>query len=304
MTSRRARVHSVGGGGTRKARPRFVRARYRLDEYRQRVQSLTPDELTVGDGGLTVRPDVPGILLLALLDLNAFVIRRTTGGNTPNWWDTAHFPWVRQLEDSWAEIRSELDTYVADTWIPSTAELNGLTGTTQQCSDAVPGSSGVWRILLLQSFGQPVEAIVEHFPKTMNAITGAPAAANVGFSVLDPGAVIASHRDPNSGALRFQLPIRLPEPAGSCRIIVEDEEVTWREGESVMFDLAREHEARNDGDGPRVILMFEVLMPLAFPASVLNRFTQWAYRMLPSYRGIRHRAASLSRSRWPVAGTD
>jgi beta-hydroxylase len=46
---------------------------------------------------------------------------------------------------------------------------------------------------------------------------------------------------------------------------------TWEEGRSLIFDDTFEHEAWNDSDDLRVVLFVDLLRPLHFPASAVNR---------------------------------
>ena len=79
--------------------------------------------------------------------------------------------------------------------------------------------------------------------------------------------------------------------------------VEWHEGEAVLFDLSVDHEAWNDSDDVRVLLMIEVPMPLPFPLSIINRLTQASYRRFPSYRRLPERARELAIERAASLGS-
>ena len=271
----------------------MARARVRWEGYRHRVASLTPvGESNSGGMGHSVLV-LRGVMVLALLDLNAAVIGRCIGRRS-GWWDVDEFEWSPRLQQAWPAMCEEISAHVERRTIPSTAELNGLVLDDGRTTDSIPDGEGMWRVLLLRSFGREVRANTQHFPATMAALEGVPVLANVGFSCLDPGSRIDEHRDPNRGALRYQLPLLIPEPVGSCRITVAAEQRVWEPGQPVLFDLHEPHHTANEGTGPRVLLMFEILMPLPFGPSVLNRLAQWSYRMLPTYRGITTRADRLA----------
>jgi aspartyl/asparaginyl beta-hydroxylase (cupin superfamily) len=55
------------------------------------------------------------------------------------------------------------------------------------------------------------------------------------------------------------LPLIVPE---GCRYRVGAEWREWEVGEALVFDDSIEHEARNDGDGSRTVLIFDVWNPL------------------------------------------
>jgi len=54
------------------------------------------------------------------------------------------------------------------------------------------------------------------------------------------------------------LPLSVPP---DCALRVGNETREWREGELVVFDDTIEHEAWNDSDVPRAVLIFDVWNP-------------------------------------------
>ncbi|WCO65883.1 aspartyl/asparaginyl beta-hydroxylase domain-containing protein [Iamia majanohamensis] len=255
------------------------------------MEALTPARGPAGRGRRAVDL-VGGVLLLAALDANDALVRRARPTGSA-WWDASAHGWVAPLEAQVGTIRGEVERFLAQRAAPATTLVNGLDG--GRGPSSVPPSDGTWRVVVLSSFGRPVPGNAERFPATMAAVARTPAIANVGFSILDPGSRIEEHRDPNRGALRYQLPVIVPGPPGACRISVGGEERAWEEGRSVLFDLAEPHWARNDTDQPRVVLVMEVLMPLRGPVALVNRAVQRAYRRLPTYRALPERADRLAR---------
>ena len=78
------------------------------------------------------------------------------------------------------------------------------------------------------------------------------------FSLLKPGA----HIRPHHGLFNFRLICHLPltVPPG-CTLRVGNQERSWSEGELLIFDDSMEHEARNQSDRQRIILLFEIWRP-------------------------------------------
>jgi aspartyl/asparaginyl beta-hydroxylase (cupin superfamily) len=78
------------------------------------------------------------------------------------------------------------------------------------------------------------------------------------FSILRPH----THIPPHSGLSNTRLMVHLPliVPAG-CALRVGGERRTWREGEAWVFDDTIEHEAWNDSDLPRAVLICDVWSP-------------------------------------------
>ena len=54
------------------------------------------------------------------------------------------------------------------------------------------------------------------------------------------------------------LPLVVPP---HCSFRVGNKAVEWREGEMLLFDDTVEHEARNDSDRDRLVLIFDVWRP-------------------------------------------
>ena len=82
---------------------------------------------------------------------------------------------------------------------------------------------------------------------------------NAMFSVLAPHTQIPPHHGETNARLVVHLPLIVPE---GCTYRVGFERRGWTEGEVLIFDDTIEHEARNDGDLPRTVLIFDVWNPL------------------------------------------
>lgn len=103
------------------------------------------------------------------------------------------------------------------------------------------------------------------------------------FSVLKPHARIPAHYGAVNGRLVVHLPLIVPPNCGALR--VAGEERGWTEGKLMFFDDTFEHEAWNDSDRTRVVLIFDTWNPNlsavereAFCAVLgsAQRFEDWA----------------------------
>lgn len=79
------------------------------------------------------------------------------------------------------------------------------------------------------------------------------------FSALQAHTHIPPHTGSTNTRLLVHLPLLLPGPA---RFRVGNETRDWRMGEAWVFDDSIDHEAWNDADSLRVILIFDVWNPL------------------------------------------
>ena len=70
------------------------------------------------------------------------------------------------------------------------------------------------------------------------------------FAMLPAGGDLGRHRDPFAGSLRYHLGLVTPN-SDECRIFVDGEPYSWRDGEAVMFDETFIHWAENTTDVDR-----------------------------------------------------
>ena len=78
------------------------------------------------------------------------------------------------------------------------------------------------------------------------------------FSALQPRTHIPPHTGSSNVRLLAHLPLILPGPA---RFRVGNSVKEWKMGQAWVFDDTIEHEAWNDADQMRVILIFDVWNP-------------------------------------------
>src|SRR5207302_11013078 len=68
---------------------------------------------------------------------------------------------------------------------------------------------------------------------------------------------------------------------GACRDRVRKELRHWIQGRSIIFDYTVNHEVWNDTDETRVVLFVDVLRPLPFPESAINKLIIKAISLSP-----------------------
>ena len=82
---------------------------------------------------------------------------------------------------------------------------------------------------------------------------------NAMFSVLAPHTQIPPHHGETNARLIVHLPLVVPE---HCLYRVGFEQRRWKVGKVLVFDDSIEHEARNDSDQLRMVLIFDIWNPL------------------------------------------
>ena len=173
------------------------------------------------------------------------------------------FPWLGALEAATAAIRQEfVQVMNADrTGIePYIAFEAGLPLGPWHDLNHSPS----WGAYFLWNQGRPDASHLARCPHTAAALARVPQVEIAGraptafFSILDARTKIPPH----SGVTNTRLTVHLPlvVPAG-CRFRVGGEVREWREGVAWVFDDTIEHEAWNDSNLPRAVLIFDVWNP-------------------------------------------
>ncbi|MCL6698656.1 aspartyl/asparaginyl beta-hydroxylase domain-containing protein [Sphingomonas sp. NSE70-1] len=182
-----------------------------------------------------------------------------------SFYEREEFEWASALEANTPAIKTELEAMLAaqaeqfEPYVAADADRSSGTA-----PNAHLAGSTSWSAYHLLKGGEPVEGHAEQFPATLAALQGAPLTRIAGrapmalFSLLKPGA----HIRPHHGLFNFRLICHLPliVPPG-CALRVGNQERQWREGELLIFDDSMEHEARNQSDRQRIILLFEIWRP-------------------------------------------
>jgi beta-hydroxylase len=68
----------------------------------------------------------------------------------------------------------------------------------------------------------------------------------------------------------LHIGLKVPDPPESCGFKLDGKTVHWEIGKSFMFDQTYRHEAWNNSDEVRIVLLLDVLRPLPSPLRQLN----------------------------------
>ena len=207
------------------------------------------------------------------------LIRFSLVGDTPFLAPSA-FAWVETLEANWKVIRAELDQVLkTPERIPNFQDIS-----TDQANIT---RDDKWKSYFLYGYGYKMPDNCKQCPETTRIIEAIPGMFTAFFSVLAPGKHIPRHRGPYRGLLRGHLALVVPEPREACWIEVGDVTTPWEEGRCIVFDDTYKHRVENNTDGVRVVLFLDVLRPLKFPASLLNRIILQLIRLSPFIQDAR-----------------
>jgi aspartyl/asparaginyl beta-hydroxylase (cupin superfamily) len=177
------------------------------------------------------------------------------------------FPWLDPVEAATDDIRDEFlavlasdegftpyITYPKDVPSNQFAELN---------------NSPRWSAFHLYSMGRRMDENADRCPRTMAALAHAPMPDQPGrtpaamYSLLKPRTRIPAHTGVTNVRLVTHLPLIIPE---NCRFRVGNDVREWVPGKAWVFDDTIEHEAWNDSDKLRVVMIFDIWHPHLTPA--------------------------------------
>ena len=176
--------------------------------------------------------------------------------------DRADFPWLDAFERELDAIRAE--------FLAAQAGAEGFTPYMQYGDDqplrqwADLNNSLRWSAFHLVEAGKVNDANARRCPRTMALLAGAPQPDQPGrtpvamFSVLKPKTRIPPHCGVSNVRLVTHVPLVVPP---GCGFRVGNDVRAWEEGKAWVFDDTIEHEAWNDSDSPRAILMFDIWHP-------------------------------------------
>ena len=175
------------------------------------------------------------------------------------------FPWLGSVEAATPAIQAELAAIFADDeaqagFAPYVAYADGLP--LDQWAEL--NHSPRWNAFHILKEGVPVPDNARRCPDTLEAMTAAPTADLPGrspaamFSVLQPRTRIPPHTGVSNTRLVVHLALVIPE---GCGFRVGNETRDWRACEAFVFDDTIEHEAWNESDRTRTVLIFDIWSP-------------------------------------------
>jgi aspartyl/asparaginyl beta-hydroxylase (cupin superfamily) len=174
-----------------------------------------------------------------------------------------HFPWMTELEGAFPAIRRELEALLAapDSGFAPYVALEA--GTPANKWTPLDGSDA-WSARYLWRYGERQTDVGARCPATAAVLDRLPLADMPGkgptafFSVLRPGARLPAHTGVSNVRAIVHLPLIVPP---GCGFRVGGETREWVEGQAFAFDDTIEHEAWNDSDAVRAVLILDVWNP-------------------------------------------
>ena len=177
-------------------------------------------------------------------------------------YETEQFAWAADVEAAAGTIRAELEQALAQ----GSPFRPYLQSRSDRPSYDFHGllDNPAWSTLYLWENGAATPGAHERFPKTFAALEQVPMphittrAPSILFSLLQPGARIEPHHGMINTRLICHLPLVVPS---RCGFRVGNEVREWQVGKLMIFDDTIEHEAWNDSEEDRILLIFDIWRP-------------------------------------------
>ncbi|MEA3015218.1 MAG: aspartate beta-hydroxylase [Sphingomonadales bacterium] len=196
-------------------------------------------------------------------------VQQPVGGHFPylpalEFFPRDHFAWLPALEAKTTEIERELQSLLAEAdrgFRPYIAF--DATQPVNQWEEL--NHSPRWSAWFFWEDGVRQEENCARCPATAAVLEGLPMLDLPGkgptalFSILEPRTRIPPHTGSSNVRTTVHLPLVVPK---DCGFRVGSETRTFEAGKAWAFDDTIEHEAWNDSDAPRAILIFDVWNPL------------------------------------------
>eukprot|EP00579_Thalassiosira_antarctica_P029133 CAMPEP_0202025036 /NCGR_PEP_ID=MMETSP0905-20130828/55516_1 /ASSEMBLY_ACC=CAM_ASM_000554 /TAXON_ID=420261 /ORGANISM="Thalassiosira antarctica, Strain CCMP982" /LENGTH=406 /DNA_ID=CAMNT_0048587829 /DNA_START=37 /DNA_END=1257 /DNA_ORIENTATION=+ len=177
------------------------------------------------------------------------------------WWDDVdQLSWANSLSKSYPAIRDEFMSVMSN---PDKLQSDGNNIWAGALTTDAESYGDGWKTLVLLNRGQWDDTNAKLFPITSKAIhkSGVPV-AEAFFASMKPQTSIKPHSDFTNFVLTSHIPLVIPENGNNkCRLSVGDETRQWLEGKVILFDTSIYHDAVNESEEMRYILMLRVWHP-------------------------------------------
>jgi aspartate beta-hydroxylase len=177
--------------------------------------------------------------------------------------ERSHFPWMAEVEAQTDIIRDELEALIGE-GLPGLSPYVSMDPGTPANKWSPLDKSLDWGAYFLWHQGERKAEACDRCPRTAAILTQVPQAEmprrapTAFFSLLRPRTRLPAHTGVSNARTIIHLPLIVPP---GCGFRVGGETREWKVGEAFAFDDTIEHEAWNDSDQLRAVLIFDVWNP-------------------------------------------
>jgi aspartyl/asparaginyl beta-hydroxylase (cupin superfamily) len=168
-------------------------------------------------------------------------------GEEPNFWQPEDFRWATPFQSQLTKILSELETYLAS------KDLSPY------FNETMTNKKEIWNTVSLKTWDIELFKNQKDFPITTKIMKEFPEIVSLSFNRLEGGGQIIPHCGDTNAIVRCHLGLIVPQDKEKCFFKVRDESKYWQKGEWLVFTDAYIHEAVNQSNEARFILLMDVL---------------------------------------------
>jgi len=168
-------------------------------------------------------------------------------GDEPGFIDVSAFSWARELESGYEEIKKELQAYLAHHQLIS------------YFNPAMVNTQNSWKTISVKTWDIELYKVQKHFPFVCSLLKKYPTMVSASFSLLEPDSKIVPHCGDTNAIYRCHMGIDVPAGLPNCGIKVKGESKAWENGKCFAFIDAYQHEAWNQTEKPRYVLIVDVM---------------------------------------------
>jgi len=197
---------------------------------------------------------VPGLTVREFWD--------TTSNNSNNSNPASTFPWIESLKSKYPSLLKELKVNLQEQKAQQVEQQGNNIWAGALTEEAASYGVG-WKTLVLKDKGYWDATNCQLFPQTAQAIHDANIpAVEVFFASMEPHSEIAPHSDFTNFVLTSHLALDIPySGTHQCRLRIGDTTREWINGQVTVFDTSLLHDAVNESDQTRYILMMRIWHP-------------------------------------------
>lgn len=157
--------------------------------------------------------------------------------------------WAQDLLTHYDAIKKELDAFLShEQMVP-------------YFHQAMVNRKDTWKTLGFKFWNLEIKKYKNQFPTVYQWLHQHPSVVSCSFSQLEPKSKILPHSGDTNGIYRVHLGFQIPEGLPRCGFRVKKEHRNWSEKEFLGFVDAFEHEAWNDTEATRIIMLLDVIRP-------------------------------------------
>ncbi|MEY4572392.1 MAG: hypothetical protein RLZ10_1631 [Bacteroidota bacterium] len=168
-------------------------------------------------------------------------------GDEPNFWEPDKFVWASTFQSHFDEILKELQDYL------EAKDLNPY------FNESMTNRKQIWNTVSLKTWDIELFNNQNHFPLTSRLIHQFPEIVSLSFNRLEAGGHIIPHCGDTNAIVRCHLGLHVPTDVNQCFFKVKGESRIWEKGKWLIFTDAYMHEAVNQTNEARYILLMDVI---------------------------------------------